>query len=229
MPAKLCRLRFAALDRNMTLDASAGAEQPSAPAASSHSLATPVTESAASEQGRIGEAKLGEATVKLALLPEAILHELAAAFDEQTASINPNNEDTKVDDLPGGSSKSDTTSRAVRGAAVTGESAGPAGADGSPAGERSELRQVLDFLENHVNERGGGDSFEELFGIPETMLDRSVAVADESSTSAQSPDVKPKSADEENDLFIDRGHFDLSDPRFAETFDRVAKAIGAYD
>ena len=39
----------------------------------------------------------------------------------------------------------------------------------------------------------------------------------------------PWTKEEDEKLFVDRGHFDLSDPRYAATFDRVARAIGAYD
>ena len=48
-------------------------------------------------------------------------------------------------------------------------------------------------------------------------------------TAAILSDAAPEAKEEDEKLFVDRGHFDLSDPRYAATFDRVARAIGAYD
>jgi hypothetical protein len=235
VPAKLCRLRFAAVDRNMVLEtpaaeAAAEAAPPgapatpaAAPAAALAALAAPaapaetspiLSENAARKRDAREAAKWGEASVMLALPPEDVMRDLAMAFEGQASLVSRDDDDTKVDD-------------AAAGASAVG--AAPSGFEVEASGERSELQQVLDFLENHRNstpaggEQGGGNSFEELFGIPEAMLDRSVATPPEENHKARA------AKEEDEKLFVDRGHFDLSDPRYAATFDRVARAIGAYD
>ena len=82
----------------------------------------------------------------------------------------------------------------------------------------SELAQVLAFLnsEEANTEAKDSASFFELFGIPESDLDRSRA----GDVVEVSEEAQPKS-----DKFIPDGHFDLT--KFTETFDRVARAIGA--
>ena len=229
VPAKLCRLRYAAVDRNMVIETSPAAapSAPSTPAAalSPASISPILSETAARKQDALNAGKFGEASVMLSLPPDDVMQELAAAFGGQTTRIR-RDDDTKVDDSDGVSSKSGTASASEAAAA----GATSSGMEEEPSGERSELQQVLDFLENHSNstpaggDHGGGNSFEELFGIPEAMLDRSVAVAE-----PEENDITTVAKEEEDKLFVDRGHFDLSDPRYAATFDRVARAIGAYD
>ena len=246
VPANHCRLRFAAVDRNMVLDNSSSGAEPSAPSAAMPSAAeqfiapfstetSPVISEETAQGGALIEAaKLAETTVKLALPPDDVMRELALAFGGQ---VNKKGNDMKVNDEDEGSdsSKFDCTSGGDTVDAMMASSM--YSATSSASEERSELRQVLDFLEHHdnvnlagSNEEHGGNSFEELFGIPESMLDRSVALPRE--TSDDDGEKAKKSHDakkEEHSLFVDRGHFDLSDPRYAATFDRVARAIGAYN
>ena len=87
-------------------------------------------------------------------------------------------------------------------------------------GEASELAQVLAFLDS---EEANADtkesaSFLELFGIPESQLDRSQAV----NLTPPTENVQEKNKKTLTDL--PDGSFDLT--KFTATFDRVAKVLG---
>lgn len=226
VPAKLCRLRFAAVDRNMLID-----PEPKIPVTEMAKPAPPpekkpsfgLVEGRGDEgpsSGRFG----GDSSVTLALPSEEVMRELSVAFDNRLQH------DTDLIDT-----KSDSES--FRGGIAPSSATGTlqpssSNASSSASGEPSELQKVLDFLENHSNTDKGEESFvdgadysfEDLFGIPETMLDRSVAVPPPSLSESTGG-----KKEEYESLIVDRGHFDLSDPRYAATFDRVAKAIGALD
>ena len=196
--ARICRMRYAALDKygmsgkqqtkKETETTTTTASAPAPPVASSPSMSpAPLPTATTTSSASINN----DPTVMLELPSESIMSALASTFEEKhdDRDSKDNSEDRNY-----------ATEHSV-----------------SSSGELSELAQVLAFLDSEEasSDRQGKASFEELFGIPETNLDRSSAI------STVEPEEEPKKVKDD----LPDGKFDLT--KFSATFDRVARAIGA--
>ena len=203
--ARLCRMRYAALDKynlsgkekklqSNSTRMSATREPPIIPnITGTKTNVPPIVPSAPSAPSAPSKIPKINETVLLELPPDSLLNALAASYkqDSKNSSDDDNNSIHSKDE---------------------------------PHREgTSELAEVLAFLDSEEANTMIPDSasFHELFGIPESQLDRSQAF-DVTSES----DIQKKS--EENEfLDLPDGNFDLT--KFKNTFDRVAKAIGAIE
>ena len=200
---RLCRMRYAALDK-YNLSGSKQEENKEdddcateSTAASNTSTTTSAAATSTSTPPTAPTAPTASCeTVMLELPPDALLNALASSFEQDSKQAN----DASVAPY----SFSETKQR-----------------DSNE--ELSELGEILAFLDSEEANTDTKDSasFQELFGIPESELDRSQAI--DNLLPSEFEDTKRKPA--ATTMELPDVKFDLT--KFAATFDRVAKAIGA--
>ena len=194
---RLCRMRYAALDK-YNLSGSKQEENKEDDDCATESTAasntSTTTSAAATSTSTPPTAPTASCeTVMLELPPDALLNALASSFEQDSKQAN----DANVAPY----SFPDTKQR-----------------DSNE--ELSELGEILAFLDSEEANTDTKDSasFQELFGIPESELDRAI-----DNLPSEFEDTKRKPA--ATTMELPDVKFDLT--KFAATFDRVAKAIGA--
>jgi hypothetical protein len=195
--ARICRMRYAALDKHLHFSKQhqqPTPQEPPAPAATSPPSPTLPLPLPLPHNITNTTTATPDPTIMLELPSDALMSALASSFDSKD-----NSEDTEGR-----------------------EYATTASASGGDQ-ELSELAQVLAFLDSEEanTDRQGKATFEELFGISEDLLDR----AKVSEFMGTGNDDKEKEKDQTVVTELPDGKFDLT--KFADTFDRVARAIGA--